>query len=404
MATNQDVFAEIQHIKAAILDKGGSITQVNQNVSLPELVAGVNSIPSGGGGYAIVAAELPGVTLSLYNENGTLASSASGGSRVEFFVSTAGNYTLKALSGQTELWARTMTLDEIGVYNFKSGKALNDYSWDDIATASQNGYAKYMWSVGDTKDLSSYMGQSSATYTRAVILGFDHDDLSNGNGKAGITFKLPISSSNYSHYGSNPTNINGISWVGSLIRSNCVASGEDIYTYDPAVTSSTSGNYYTLNGDGTTFNAVTLPGAFVSGTKYYTKTTAASDGVFYAGLPSDLKMHVKRVSKKTWTGYGTANGSNDNTVVYTNDPVFILADCEVFGEDNRSASYSKFAIEGNRYELFKKYAENIFRTTNNWLRSPYSTSGTNFANWYSFGCVNNYSASTTNRVSPCFCV
>lgn len=48
-------------------------------------------------------------------------------------------------------------------------------SWSKIAKASREGTASNIWSVGDVKD-------------DIYIFGFDHDDLSDGSGKAGITF------------------------------------------------------------------------------------------------------------------------------------------------------------------------------------------------------------------------
>lgn len=54
---------------------------------------------------------------------------------------------------------------------------LQNNTWGDISRASRQGVAKDWWKVGDKKD--GYM-----------IMGFDHDDLSNGGGKAGVTFLL----------------------------------------------------------------------------------------------------------------------------------------------------------------------------------------------------------------------
>lgn len=54
---------------------------------------------------------------------------------------------------------------------------LQDNTWDMISQATTQGIAKDLWSIGDTKD--GY-----------VIVGFDHDDLADGSGKAGITFAL----------------------------------------------------------------------------------------------------------------------------------------------------------------------------------------------------------------------
>lgn len=408
MATQQDVFNKIQEIKNAIIAKGGTITQANINVSLPELVAGVQSIPAGSGGasIAIIAAELADTTLALYKSDGALVSQEStgvSGGTVIFEVSEADTYTVKATKSGAELWTNTITIEEIGVYNCKTGKALNDYTWEEINTASNGGYAEYMWSVGDYKDLSSFMGQSSSTYTRAVILGFNHDDKADGSGKASITFKIPYTSSTYKHRSADGSN--GISWVGSLIRQNALKSGESYYLYDDTVTSSTSGTYYKYNSETDAFDEVTLPGAFDSNTKYYAKTTLSADGAFIAGLPTDLAPYIKQVTKKTWTGYIGTSTKTDETIIKTKDWLFLLSDSEVFGNDNRYVTYSKYSKEGAQYDYFKEYAENKLRYgTNQWLRSPYVSNGNYFCYWYIFGYVYSYYASYTYRVALCFCI
>lgn len=52
---------------------------------------------------------------------------------------------------------------------------LENNTWSQIDLASREGKAKELWNIGDEKD--GY-----------VIVGFDHDDLADGSGKAGITF------------------------------------------------------------------------------------------------------------------------------------------------------------------------------------------------------------------------
>lgn len=54
---------------------------------------------------------------------------------------------------------------------------LADNTWEQISAVSKTGKAREIWNLGDEKD--GYM-----------IIGFDHDDLSDGSGKAGITFFL----------------------------------------------------------------------------------------------------------------------------------------------------------------------------------------------------------------------
>jgi len=412
MATQQDVFNELQNIKTKIIEKGGTITQANINVSLPELTAGVASIPTGGGAsYVIKAAELPGTTLTVYDSENTQVDSKSTGTNggvVEFTVAEAGTYTVKATKDGAELWTNTITLDEIGVYNCKTGKALNEYSWAEIQTAGAGNYAKFMWSVGDTKNLTSFLGQTSETYTKAVILGFNHDDLADGTGKASITFKLPYASTTYKHRDASGTN--GISWVGSLIRQNAVKNGESCYVYDNTITSSTAGTYYKYDSETKEFVSVTLPDAFDSSTKYYTQVTASADGAFIAGLPDDVKGVIKQVKKKTWTGYiGTASsGNTDPTIIETKDWMFLLSDSEVFGDDTTkryTQLFSKVGQEGEQYDYFKEYAENKLRfASGQWLRSPYATVATGFCAWNNGGFVGSTNANSANRVALCFCV
>lgn len=412
MATQQDVFQELQNIKNAITQKGGTVNVANTNVSLPELTAGVNSIPSGGNSYKIKTAELPNITIELYGIDDALIESKStgtSGGAVEFSLNTAGTYTLKAKNSEnTQVWTNTVTISEMGVYNVKTGKALDDYTWNEIKTASEGGYAKYMWSLGDTKDLSAFMGQTSTSYTRATIIGFDHDNLANGSGKAGITFKLPYTSSTYKHRDASLTNTNGISWIGSLIRSNCLKSNEDQYVYDTTVTSSTEGTYYTLNDDNETFTQVTLPTDYVDGTKYYSKTTLEADGAFIAGLPTDLSAVIKQVTKLTWGGRGGDKTSSDNTIIKTKDWLFVLADGEVFGSDTSTrflTIYSKVGLEGEQYEYYKEYAENkLMFGAEQWLRSPSPNGASYFAIWDDKGYVFCYHAITTFRVALCFCI
>lgn len=62
--------------------------------------------------------------------------------------------------------------------------AIEDLSWEDIAAISEAGKAKEVFKVGDEKLLDEELG------LYAEILGFDHDDLADGSGKAGITFAI----------------------------------------------------------------------------------------------------------------------------------------------------------------------------------------------------------------------
>ena len=63
--------------------------------------------------------------------------------------------------------------------------ALSAMSWEDISAVSQAGLAAEYWSVGDAA--SVLIG---GTAYDVVIVGFAHDELADGTGRAGITFGL----------------------------------------------------------------------------------------------------------------------------------------------------------------------------------------------------------------------
>lgn len=67
-------------------------------------------------------------------------------------------------------------------------------TWKTIHDASVLGIAKDLWSIGDEKD-------------GFQILAFDHDDLADGSGKAGITFALKENSSITSSWGTPTANL-----------------------------------------------------------------------------------------------------------------------------------------------------------------------------------------------------
>ena len=62
---------------------------------------------------------------------------------------------------------------------------LNDLSWEEIDKYAKEGLSTTIWSVGDTKDVN--VNGETLTFE---IVGFNHDDLSDGSGKATITFGM----------------------------------------------------------------------------------------------------------------------------------------------------------------------------------------------------------------------
>lgn len=69
---------------------------------------------------------------------------------------------------------------------------LANNTWTQIDQASREGKAKELWNLGDEKD--GY-----------VIVGFDHDDLADRSGKAGITFAIKYTGTSGKWSSSKPT-------------------------------------------------------------------------------------------------------------------------------------------------------------------------------------------------------
>lgn len=68
-------------------------------------------------------------------------------------------------------------------------KTFSTMSWDEIATLSESGEASTYLNVGDEKTITVTIEDVKQELT-FVILGFNHDDLADGTGKAGISIGL----------------------------------------------------------------------------------------------------------------------------------------------------------------------------------------------------------------------
>ena len=125
------------------------------------------------------------------------------------------------------------------------------------------------------------------------IIGFDHDDLADGSGKAHIT--LLMKNALTTAYSMNSTNTNTGGWRDSAMR--------------------------------------------------------ARMNTFYGYLPADLQAGIKTVNKKT------ALQSFDSTIIVTEDKLFLLSHIEVMGTDKyNTSSRLSYSGEGSQYEYFKNAA------------------------------------------------
>jgi|GEM_PF-2873368 len=203
---------------------------------------------------------------------------------------------------------------------------LENDSWDTIAAISHsiaNGLIKdndsshqNPYSIGDTKTITLTNGEQITL----EIWGFNHDDKSDGSGKAGITFGMR-DLMNVPLRRINPTNTNATGWASSEMRTH------------------------------------TLP------------------NIIFPLLPADLQNVVKSVAKETTAG----NESLD--IVKTSDVLFLFSEREIRGINQ--APLDANIIEGEQYQYWRinrngNLSANRIKRLNNgtesaawwWVRSP----------------------------------
>lgn len=381
---------------------------VANNASIPTVMSKIltvqttsiqtqNTTINTNGNVVIIAAELPNTIIKLYDGDtliDTQTTNATYGGPVTFTISSSAQktYTVKAFNNDTQLWQNTITVNGIGTYNCKSGKAFADYTPAEVNTAAKNHYAQYMWSAGDSRNITT-VGSSK----KWVIAGFEHDNKTAG-GKAGLTMVMEsYTGSTYKH---NNTNDNTIGWEGSLIRQNGLKVGDIVYKR-ASVADSTSGTYYVFDTVQDDWVEKTLPDDYVANEVYYTQEVASADGAFITGLPDwkDYMVSVLKPTADAGTGY--------KKIIKSSDHVFLLSDCEVFGNERRySSRYSRYEYEGEQYEYFKnKYSDGKIRLGSGWwLRSPYSGGAATFCSCHNGGYVDTVNASSTSYARLAFCL
>jgi len=236
--------------------------------------------------------------------------------------------------------------------------SLNDYTWAEISSIASSGKAKSTFAIGDTKDITLTTGE----VITARIIGFDHDELSDGSGKAGITFNTVELVANGKHTDSYSTNI---PWSSSLIR-----------------------------------------------------TSLQPDGTVYATLPDDLISVIKQVKKRS--AYG------DGNTCTTDDYLFLLSMNEVYGstdiDGEEIGSNATFIFpaeqDGHKYEYFvgdtvstshvKKRKKKIGATSNSswWLRTGAGINNTPQTFMYidAYGSSDYQNNSRNDGISFCFCL
>lgn len=171
-------------------------------------------------------------------------------------------------------------------------------SWRRIAEISETGKAEDYFAIGDTKSIALNFSGTTETVTVRII-GFNHDDLEDGSGKAGISIAL---------------------------------------------------------AQGITNDAIKVEENSKYGTGYIWETSQTrkilNSGKVYTALPSELREAIKSVTKISNAGYSKDYGGREkNTLYSTTDKVWLLSTTEV-GLDNAVATNYCALGQGEQYEYY----------------------------------------------------
>lgn len=228
---------------------------------------------------------------------------------------------------------------------FEKGGAigtLEETSWADIARVSALGTASDYWAVGDTKTFDLSNGETM----QVAIADFNHDNKTDGTGKAGITFVTTHRWYQNNRMHSSATTTANIGWDKCEMR----------LTRMPA---------------------------------------------FLALFPNDLQGVIKTVNKPTAMGYG------QQTIVNSEDKLWLLSEKEwngstTFSYANEGVHYPYFTGKG----LAGTLGYGSSTACDNWTRSPSKSDRTRYVLSTYQNAIGNYGATATvdNRSVPISCI
>lgn len=211
---------------------------------------------------------------------------------------------------------------------------FGDNSWATIVEACKNREVPDTWVVGNSKTMLI-----NGTEYQIDIIGKEHDDYSDGSGKAPLTFQLHDCYGETKNMNSSNTNSGG--WTSCAMRS----------THLPAI---------------------------------------------LALMPTEVQNGIREVNKRT------SAGNKSTTIKTTADKLFLLSEIEIFDSDDYSVSgegtqYDYYKTSGRKVKNYSGSANTW------WERSPYIANSVYFCAVTSNGGAYTDSASSAYGVAFAFC-
>ena len=219
---------------------------------------------------------------------------------------------------------------------------LSEASWQQIAQNAETGQANTIWNVGDEITFNLKDGNPLTM----PIVGFNHDDLADGSGKAGITFGMK--NLYYSRYPMNSSNTNSGGWEECKMRTSTMQT-------------------------------------------------------IFENLPDELQAVIKTVKKKATAG------SRSTSITTSQDKLWLYSQVEVFGGSDsgykdEGTQYEYWASHNTNSDRIKNLNNGTGSASYYWLRSPSTSHSTFFRSIYSDGNVGYTPASDSNGLCFCFCI
>lgn len=311
-----------------------------------------------------------GTTYTVTNNGdekytGTIGSSESATVKVNGF----GVYTISYTYMGKEK-TKTVNVNAIGLYTVDCYIALfNTASYSEISTASRNGTAASMWSIGDVKAVTlngtvgSYQFSNETTYM--FIVAFDHN----------ISIEM-----------------NGAHHMICSFAKSALTGGKDIAFTDAEYKNHISNPCYHMN------SSTTNSGGWASS---YMRSNICSQ--FKNAIPSDLRAVLR-----TRTIYTDNNGNatnNASDVTATTDYVYLPSEFEIQGARKYANSYEQNHQQQLAY--YKNGASKIrYKSADTssaafwWVRSPFYGNRFNFCRVFTNGEPNQTDAMYTYGFAP----
>ena len=265
---------------------------------------------------------------------------------------------------------KTVNVNAIGLYTVDCYAALfNTASYSEISTASKNGTAASLWSLGDAKavvlngTVGAYNFSNETTYM--FIIAFDHNS---------------------------SVEMAGAHHMICSFAKSALTGGKDIAFTDSQYNKQTSNPCFHMNSSNTN------SGGWASS---YMRQTICSQ--FKNAMPSDLQVVLR--SRTIYTDNTGGGKNNSSNVTATSDYVYLPSEFEVQGSRKYANSYEQNHQQQLAY--YKNGASKIRYNNSDtseaawwWCRSPHGNNSGNFCRVNAVGGPHNIYAYYAGGFAP----